>query len=147
MTDVSLAGFPCVVVEGWVIEVPVDSASTDTSAQGATVEKRAAATAHAAAWLLLVTFVALLLSVAVPAMTEATRGDVAAALFFMLGLAAFLAGTGGALVSSVSTGRTLFGALVVLVGLVGLYGVIPSVAALAVVLLGVAIEIGSLPDD
>jgi hypothetical protein len=127
--------------------VLVDSSSTGTSVQGAAVKKRTAATAHAAAWLLLLAFVALVLSVAVPAMTEAMRGDVAAALFFMLGLAAYLAGTGCALVSSVSTGRTLFGALIVLVGLVLLYGLVPSVAALAVVLLGVATEIGGLPDD
>ena len=147
MADITVGGFPCVAGEGWVIEVPVDSASTDTSAQGATVAKSAASTAHAAAWLLLVAFVALVLSVALPAMTEAGRGDVAAALFFMLGLAAFLAGTGCALVSGTSAARTLFGTVVVLVGLVGLYGVIPSVAALAFVLLGVAIEIGSLPDD
>ncbi len=111
------------------------------------MEKRAAATAHAAAWLLLVAFVALLLSVAVPAMMEAGSGDLAAALFFMVGLAAFLAGTGLALVSSVSTLRTLFGTVIVLAGLVGLYGLVPSVAALAVVLLGIATQIGSLPDD
>jgi hypothetical protein len=125
----------------------VDSASTDTSVQGATVQKRTTATANTAGWLLLVAFSALVLSVVVPAMTEATRGDVAAALFFMLGLAAYLAGTGCAVVSSPHTARTLFGAVIVLVGLVGLYGLIPSVAALAVVLLGVAIEIGGLPDE
>jgi len=111
------------------------------------VEKRAATTAHAAAWLLLVAFVALVLSVALPAMTESGRGEIAAGLFFMVGLAAFLAGTGCALVSGTSAVRTLFGAAIVFVGLVGLYGVIPSVAALAIVLLGVATQIGSLPDD
>jgi hypothetical protein len=112
-----------------------------------TVEKRAAATAHAAAWLLLVAFVALVLSVAVPAMTDAGRNVAAAALFFMLGLATFLAGTGLSLVSSASTVRTVFGAAIVLVGLVLLFGFVPSVAALAVVLLGIAIEVGSLPDE
>jgi hypothetical protein len=124
----------------------VDSASTGTPAAGSAGD-HSAATAHAAAWLLLAAFVSLVLSVAVPAMTEAGRGDIAAALFFMGGLATFFAGTGCALVSSASTFRTLFGALIVLTGLVLLYGLVPSVAALAVVLLGVATEISSLPDE
>jgi hypothetical protein len=107
----------------------------------------ASATSNAAAWVLLAAFVSLVLSVAVPAIADAASRDVAAALLFMLGMAASLLGSVLAFASSAARGRTVLGVLLVLVGLVLLYGLVPSIAALGVVLLGVAVQIGSLPDD
>jgi hypothetical protein len=98
-----------------------------------------------AAWVLVVSFVSLVLCVAVPAMTDGSA-DVAAALLFMVGLTAALVGTGLAVVNAMARLRAVFGGLVLLTGLVLLYGIVPSIAALGVVLLGVAIEIGSLPE-
>lgn len=123
------------------------TAPEESSNAESTGSTPAYAAANAAAWLLVVAFVGLVLAAAVPAMTEAGRGDVAAALLFMAGTTAALVGTGLALTASTALGRTVFGALVVLAGLVLLFGIVPTVAALAVVLLGVAIEIGSLPGD
>lgn len=100
---------------------------------------------NVAAWVLVVAFVGLVLSVAVPAMTGAD-GDLAAALLFMVGLAAALLGTGLAVASAASKGRAVLGGLVLVAGTVLLYGLVPSLAALGVVLLGVALQIGSLPD-
>jgi hypothetical protein len=82
--------------------------------------------------------------VVVPAMTDAGRGDVAAALFFPLGTATFLLGSALALIAGARPGRAVLGALLILAGLVMLFGLVPSVVALAVVLLGVAVVIGSL---
>lgn len=123
------------------------TAPQESSGADGTGATRGYAAANAAAWLLVVAFVALVLAAAVPAMTEAGRGDVAAALLFMAGTTAALVGTGLALTASTAVGRTVFGGLIVLVGLVLLFGIVPTVAALAVVLLGVAIEIGSLPGE
>ena len=103
--------------------------------------------ANLASWLLVAAFVAFVLSVAAPAMTDGSSGDVVAALSFMVGFAASLAGTGMTFVSSDRRGLAVLGGAVLLVGMVGLYGLIQSIAALAVVLLGVAIQISSLPSD
>lgn len=98
-----------------------------------------------ASWLLVLAFVALVLSGVAPAMTSGSSGDVVAALSFMVGLAAGLAGTGLSIAGAQHRPMAVLGGLILLVGLVGLYGLIPTVAALAVVLLGVAIQISSLP--
>ena len=103
--------------------------------------------ANAASWLLVVAFVALVLSAAVPAMSHGSGGDAATALCFMLGLTTTLLGTGLALAASVSRPRTALGGVLMIVGLVLLFGLVPSVVALVVVLLGVAVEIGSLPGE
>ena len=126
----------------------MDSSPTDSSPDPSTRAERAGlGTANAAAWVLVVSFVSLVLSVAFPAMTDASRGDVAAALMFMLGAAAFLLGTALTLIASPHPGRAVLGGLVLLTGVVLLFGFVPSIAALGVVLLGVAVEIGSLPGD
>jgi hypothetical protein len=127
--------------------MPVDSTGAGMTDGSTSVGSPGSAVANAASWALLVAFVSLVLSVAVPAMTNAAEGDVATALLFMLGLVTYLAGSGLALVGSERRGRTVLGALVILVGLILLYGVVPSLAALGVVLLGVAIEVSSLPAD
>lgn len=93
----------------------------------------------------MVAFVAFVLSVAAPAMTDGSSGDLVAALTFMVGFAASLAGSGLTLASAAHRPLAVLGGAVLLVGLVGLYGLVPSIAALAIVLLGVAIEIRSLP--
>jgi hypothetical protein len=128
----------------------VDSASSDASLGSTSPpndESRTSGIANLAAWTLIVAFVSLVLSVAVPAMTDSTRGDVAAALLFMLGLTASLVGTGLAVSVSTRRVRTVVGGLLILVGLVLLYGLVPSLVALGAVLLGVAVEIGSIPED
>jgi hypothetical protein len=103
--------------------------------------------ANVASWVLIVAFLGLLLSAVVPAMSHGSGGDAATALFFMLGLTATLVGTGLALAASVSRPRTALGGLLLIVGLILLFGIVPSIAALGVVLLGVAVEIGSLPGE
>ena len=103
--------------------------------------------ANLASWLLIVAFVGLVLSAVVPAMSHDAGGDAATALCFMLGLTATLVGTGLALASSVSRPRTALGGLLMIAGLVLLFGIVPSIVALGVVLLGVAVEIGSLPGE
>jgi hypothetical protein len=102
--------------------------------------------ANSAAWLLVIAFVVLVLSVAVPAMSHGDRADLAA-LLFMVGLAAALVGTAMAIVASTAKGRAVLGALVLLAGVVLMYGFVPSLAALGVVLVGAALQIGSLPAD
>ncbi|HSP36295.1 MAG TPA: hypothetical protein VLR26_00900 [Frankiaceae bacterium] len=124
----------------------VEDDSSPTRAGAAGTGSRTT-TANTGSWLLVVAFVVLVLSVAVPAMTGGTNGDVAAALLFMVGLTTTIVGTGLALVASRAKVRTMLGGLLMLVGLVLLYGLVPSLAALAVVLLGVAVEIGSLPAE
>jgi hypothetical protein len=128
-----------------VKSVEGDSPAVDDG--GVATSPRATATANIASWMLVVAFVSLVLSVAVPAMTESSNGDVAAALLFMLGLTMTFAGTGLALTASTAKARTVLGGLLMVAGLVLLYGLVPSLAALGVVLLGVAVEIGSLPGE
>ena len=111
-----------------------ESGGSLTSDAGTATATTSTTTANIASWLLVVAFVALVLSVVVPAMGDGARADWAAALLFMCGLAATLVGTGMAVASSVSTARAVFGGLVMLVGLVLMYGIVPSIAALGVVL-------------
>ncbi|MDQ1634136.1 MAG: hypothetical protein QOJ32_945 [Frankiaceae bacterium] len=103
--------------------------------------------ANLASWLLVIAFVAFVLSVVAPAMSNGSGGDVAAALSFMVGFAASLAGTGMSFLSAQRRSLAVLGGAVLLAGLVGLYGLVPSIVALGVVLLGVAIQISSLPSD
>ena len=131
-----------------VIEIPVESAHSENSERHpATASRSGPGIAHLAAWVLVVAFVGLVLSVAVPAITGGSNADLAAALLFMVGLTASLLGTGLTFVASIARVRTALGAVLVLAGLVLLYGLVPSLAALGVVLLGVAVEVGSLPGD
>lgn len=118
-----------------------------TTGSGADRGRASGATAHLAAWLLVGAFVALVASVAAPAVSDTDDADVVTGLLFMLGLTAALVGIGLSITTSVSIGRTALGALVILAGLVLLYGLVPSLVALGVVLLGVALVIGSLPAD
>jgi hypothetical protein len=104
-------------------------------------------TANVAAWLLVVAFVGLVLSVVVPAMGDGARADWAAALLFMFGLTTTLAGSGLTVAASVAKARAVLGGLVMLAGLVLMYGLVPSIAALGVVLIGAATQISSLPGD
>jgi hypothetical protein len=98
-----------------------------------------------AAWLLLAAFVSLLLSVVLPAAVRGGGTALGAALLFMVGLVAAFAGSGIALATSSRRFLTALGLLLVLAGLVLLYGLVPSLAALSVVLAGVALQIASLP--
>lgn len=123
-------------------EPAAGSAATGSSASAT----RAGSRANTAAWLLVAAFVLLVLSVAVPAMSHGDRADLAA-LLFMAGLAATFVGTAMALAASLSKARTVFGALVMLAGLVLMYGIVPSLAALGVILVGAALQIGSLPGE
>src|SRR3954454_21145445 len=130
----------------------VDSAQSSSSADGADrgafgapAAAASSTTANVASWLLVLAFVGLVLSVVVPAMGDGARADWAAALLFMFGLSATLVGTGMAVASSVAKPRAVLGGLVMLAGLVLMYGLVPSLAALAVVLVGAATQISSLP--
>ncbi len=98
-----------------------------------------------ASWLLVLAFLALVLSAVVPAVTSGSSGDLAAALSFMVGLAAALAGTGLSIAGAQTRSLAALGGLILLAGLIGLYGLVPTIAALVVVLLGVALQISSLP--
>jgi hypothetical protein len=104
-----------------------------------------AGTAHTAAWLLVLAFVALVLSVVAPAVLDEGSADLAAALLFLVGLAAALFGTGLGVPVCESGTRLIGGGLVTLTGFVLLFGFAPTLVALGVVLVGVALEIGSLP--
>lgn len=127
-------------------ESPADRAGLTSDAPGTTVASPTT-TANMASWLLVVAFVGLVLSVVVPAIVDGARADWAAALLFMFGLTATLVGTGMALVASVAKSRAVLGALLMLVGVVLMYGLVPSLAALGVVLVGAATQISSLPGD
>lgn len=103
--------------------------------------------ANAASWLLVVAFVGLVLSAVVPALSHDGGPEAVTALCFMVGLTTTLVGTGLAMAASVSMPRTALGGLLMIVGLILLFGIAPSIVALGVVLLGVAVEIGSLPGE
>jgi hypothetical protein len=138
----------------WVIEIAVERAEGESSpdgaghlTSGAPAASATSSTANVASWLLVVAFVGLVLSVVVPAMGDGARADWAAALLFMFGLTATLIGTGMAVAASVAKPRAVFGGVVMLVGLVLMYGLVPSLAALGVVLVGAATQISSLPGE
>lgn len=120
-----------------------DAAATPASATPASSPTNA----NIASWLLVVAFVGLVLSVVVPAMGSGARADWAAALLFMAGLTATLVGSGMAVAASVLKRRAVLGTVVMIVGLVLMYGLVPSLAALGVVLIGAATEISSLPGE
>ncbi len=63
----------------------------------------------------------------------------------MVGLAAGLAGTGLSIAAAQQRPLAILGGLILLAGLIGRYGLVPTIAALAIVLLGVAVQIRSLP--
>jgi predicted membrane protein len=135
-----------------VIQVAVDGESSADGtgrlrSDGATATAGPTTTANIASWLLVLAFVGFVLSVVVPAMGDGARADWAAALLFMFGLATTLIGTGMAVVAAVAKARAVLGGLVMLAGLVLMYGIVPSIAALGVVLVGTALEISSLPGD